>query len=808
MENILEGLNPSQKKAVNKLEGPLIVLAGAGSGKTRVLTHRAANLVYNGANPWEILAVTFTNKAAKEMKNRLEFLLGEVRAKQLWVGTFHSVCGKILRFEIENYKINGESIRQKNFVIFDESDSLSLIKQAIKAENLDDKLYVPKSVKGTISSAKNKMIDAERFVATARDYRNETIGKIYLAYENLLKTNNALDFDDLLLLTVKLFENCPDALEKYKSKFKHLLVDEFQDTNKPQYRMVELLYTGLKGDIKAASKGRSLCVVGDIDQSIYSWRGADYTILLNLQKSFPGAELIKLEQNYRSTGNILEAANCVIVNNRDRISKNLFSNKGDGEKICCREALDENEEAHFIADNIKKLTREEKYSLSNFVVLYRTNAQSRALEEALMYRKIPYTMVGGMKFYERKEIKDIIAYLKLIYNNNDSQSLKRIINIPKRAIGATTVKKIDEIASKNYVSMFTVLERITEFSEISPKIANKLMEFHYLIKKMTKASTEYQLSEFLSILINKTGYIDVLQNENTDEANSRIENIQEFISVAREQEDMGLDTELGEFLTRMSLISDLDTIAENNEAVTLMTLHAAKGLEFPIVFLAGLEEGLFPHQRALGRNQDMEEERRLMYVGITRAEEKLFLSYAKRRLIYGDYKYFMPSRFLDEIPPNLLSNVTKKQLEAISASGGGYSGSSDGGYSGKKSIFKQDAPVNNTSFGKDFKLPSSLKSSSSLMVKDRPKTTNLTTTKTSITKTKPAVKSVKKEEPPVQVSSPVELFEVGTRVFHEKFGVGEIDRIVEVGDNSMYAVTFGKVGKRLIDATIQALKKF
>ncbi len=783
MEEILKGLNPRQQEAVIREQGAMVVLAGAGSGKTKVLTHRVAGLAERGARPWEILAVTFTNKATKEMKQRLEFLLGEAQAKHLWIGTFHSICGKLLRFEIENYLVNGEPYRQKNFVIFDESDSVSLVKQAIKSENLDDKLYKPQSVKSTISSAKNKMISAERFAATARDYRNETIAKIYRIYEDLLKTNNALDFDDLLVTVVRLFENCPEVLEKYKLKFNHILVDEFQDTNLPQYKMIDLLYRGTDPSDEAYSHGRSLCVVGDIDQSIYSWRGADYKILLNLQKDFPDAHLIKLEQNYRSTGNILEAANSVIVNNRERISKNLFSNKGQGARITCRETIDENEEAHFIVDRIREMTTEDKFSLNDCVVLYRTNAQSRPLEEAFMSGKIPYAMVGGMKFYERKEIKDIIAYLKLIYNTSDSQSLRRIINVPKRAIGASTVKKIDEIARKYSISMFQVIEKADEFNDdLSPKVAKKLKEFHYLIANLIRNCPDHDLSEFISIMIEKTGYIEELKGENTEEANSRIENIREFISVAREQEDIGLDTELGEFLTRMSLISDLDTVADDNQAVTLMTLHSAKGLEFPVVFMAGLEEGIFPHARSLGRNQDMEEERRLMYVGITRAEERLFLTFTKRRLIYGDYKYFMPSRFIDEIPPGLMEAVSEKRKPSCEPT---YS---------KKSFYRQDAPVSNNSFGKSFKLPNALKKSNTTMVKEG-------------LQKKKAITSTSVEDPQ-EVKKPIELFEAGTRVFHSRFGIGEIDRVVDVGDNPMYAVTFTQVGKRLIDATLDALKKF
>jgi len=709
MQEILSELNSAQKTAVRKETGTLLVIAGAGSGKTKVLTHRIAYLIQNGVKPWEILSVTFTNKASKEMKIRLENLLGEKTAGQLWIGTFHSICGKILRYEVENYLVKGEIFRRSNFVIFDETDSLSLIKQAIKAENLDEKLYQPKSVKSAISMAKNKMIDADSYHSFARDYRSKNIAQVYYLYEEALKTNNALDFDDMLLVTVKMFDSNEDMLNKYKSRFNHILVDEFQDTNQPQYRLISLLYKGHEQNIAAVPKNRSLCVVGDVDQSIYSWRGADYKILLNFQKEFADAELVKLEQNYRSTETILEAANKIIVNNRERISKNLYTNKGVGEKIVCNESQDEMEEAHFIADRIKEHEGSGKYSLNDCVILYRTNAQSRAMEEAFMSRKIPYTMVGGQKFYERKEIKDIIAYLKLIYNPSDSQSLKRIINVPKRAIGATTVKKIEDLAQKEFASLFSVLEKIDEYPEFSGKVGGKLKEFVKLIKKASEKAAKMPLSEFISILIEDTGYLEELRAEGTLEANNRIENIQEFISVAREQEDMGLDTELGEFLTRMSLVSDLDSLIDSTEAVTLMTLHSAKGLEFPVVFMAGLEEGMFPHSRSLNNNAEMEEERRLMYVGVTRAEEHLYLTFAKRRLIYGDYKYFTPSRFLEEIPPHLIKTANYKPAEKRTSI---YEAIKTPSFSASSSYTRPsyDAPIsNNLSLGKNFRLPDALR---------------------------------------------------------------------------------------------------
>lgn len=797
MNEILSELNPAQKTAVRQETGSLLVLAGAGSGKTKVLTHRIAYLIENGARPWEILSVTFTNKAANEMKKRLENLLGEKTAGHIWIGTFHSICGRILRQEIENYLVKGAPFRRSNFVIFDESDSLSIVKQALKAENLDDKVYQPKSVKAAISMAKNKMVDADTFDTLARDHRNQNIARVYHFYEDALRTNNALDFDDLLLVTVKMFQDNEEILNKYKSRFNHILVDEFQDTNQPQYKLISLLYCGFEQDYEEYSKNRSLCVVGDIDQSIYSWRGADYKILLNFQKEFPGAELVKLEQNYRSTETILEAANHIIKNNRERISKNLYSNKGKGEKIVCNETHDETEEAHFIVDRIKEHVLSNKYSLNDCVILYRTNAQSRALEEAFMSRKIPYLMVGGQKFYERKEIKDIIAYLKLIYNPSDSQSLKRIINVPKRSIGATTVKKIEEIAQREYTSLFAVLERVDEYEEFSGKVGNKLKEFVKLINTAREKVTTMPLSEYLSILIEDTGYIGELQAENTEEANNRIENIRELISVAREQEDLGLDTELGEFLTRMSLVSDIDSLTDTKEAVTLMTLHAAKGLEFPIVFLAGLEEGMFPHSRSLNNNAEMEEERRLMYVGVTRAEEYLYLTFAKRRLIYGDYRYFTPSRFLNEIPAHLIKETGYKPVEKrVSIYETAAAASRTGNYNfGKTSQPASSSGLsNNLTFGTNFRVPDSLR---------KPKETVTSTIQ------KPAIEktvSAKTVEKPT-VKKTIELFEVGSRVLHPKFGIGEIEQIVNVGDIPFYSVSFD-IGKRAIEAESGTLKKF
>jgi len=821
MNEILVGLNSAQQEAVSKLSGAMLVLAGAGSGKTKVLTQRIAYLIQNGVSPYEILAVTFTNKAAQEMKERLLSILGENVVKNLWVGTFHNICGRILRQDIEKYKTDDGRNWRNNFVIFDQDDSLSLIKQAIKIENLDDKMYQPKSLQTTISMAKNKMMDAFKFATNARDFRSERISRVYHTYEGMLSTNNALDFDDLLLMSVNLFSKSPETLTKYHSRFKHVLVDEYQDTNLAQYHLINKIYTG--GIDKFAAKNRSLCVVGDIDQSIYSWRGADYKIILNFQNDFPDAELIKLEQNYRSTENILEVANHIIVNNTERLSKNLYSNKGKGEKILCFEANDEMEEAHFIIDKVKALTCG-KYSYNDCVVLYRTNAQSRSIEEAFMARSIPYKMVGGIKFYARKEIKDIIAYLKLIYNPDDSQSLKRVINVPRRSIGPTTIKKIDEISKDHNVSLFTVIENIDDHSEFSPKTKNSLKGFVNLIKKTREAYGSMPLSEFIAQMIDNTEYLDELKEEGTEESNSRIENIQEFISVAKEYESMAEENDLGEFLTQISLVSDLDSLEEAAESVTLMTLHAAKGLEFPVVFLAGLEEGIFPHSRSLNSNTEMEEERRLMYVGVTRAEDLLYLTYAKKRLIWGDYKYCTPSRFFKEIPQNLIVTNYAREKEQKSS----YSNTKPGswGYSknneGSKPVNKdfksfKDSPLQ-TDYSKGF--------GSNFVAPKYKKIEETKSPKVEVKLYKPTVQKVqekaisgpqlpdnlkalvKKKETPTPQKTVLDIFKEGERVFHEKYGIGIVAEVLEMGQDVMYSVDFGKLGKKPLDARFSKLKKF
>ena len=833
LEELLNSLNEQQKEAVVEKEGALLVLAGAGSGKTKVLTTRIVNLVKTGVNPYKILAVTFTNKAAKEMQERLSKMLGEAVVKKMWVGTFHNICGRILRFDIENYKSPDGRKWDKNYVIYDDSDTNTIIKNAIKKLNIDDKVFAPKLVKAAISNAKSKMQDAYTFSTRARDYRSQKISEIYYEYEKQLMANNAIDFDDMLLLTVNLLSTNEEVRNKYHERFSHILVDEFQDTNISQYMLIRHLYSNGKTDEEL--KGRSLCVVGDVDQSIYSWRGADYKIILNFQSDYKNSKLIKLEKNYRSVGTILDAANAIIVHNTERVSKNLYSTKGQGDKIDIYEAQDESNEAYYIARQIRNYTG----SLNDCAVLYRTNAQSRAIEEALISQGIAYRMVGGLKFYDRKEVKDIIAYLKLLYNRHDSQSLKRIINVPKRSIGDTTVKKIQELADSMDYSMYDIIENIDEYDDFSSGIKVKLKAFKDLLDKLDAEKEKMALAEFIAFVIEKTGYLAELKQEDTEEAESRIENLQELVNVARDFSPDEEDNILGEFLAQVALVSDLDETPDADNAVTLMTLHAAKGLEFDTVFLAGLEEGIFPHGRSIGESsswQDLEEERRLMYVGVTRAKKKLYITYAKRRQMWGRTEYFQPSRFLFEIPENL----TDRQLSDDSILS-----------SGRNSTFKQAVSkiksdrsgyVEKTnSFGSNFVAPVSGQTVQSISKVVKPKPTynqketkqnnfvkrEAFVVKNEINKAKDEEK-IKKllEDNPIQrmleerkrkqaaqaaaenSEASRNEFAKGDRVFHGKFGIGHIEEIKEIGSSKMYVIDFGKQGKKAVDALYSNLKKF
>lgn len=844
MENILDNLNKEQREAVETVRGPLLVLAGAGSGKTKLLTSRIAYLIQNGVRPRNILAVTFTNKAAKEMKERLGNILGENVVKYMWVGTFHGICGRILRENIENYSFQSGKRLDKNFSIYDETDSNAVIKQAIKKLNLDDKVYAPKLVKTVISNAKNKMQDAYTFATFARDFKSQKIAQIYEEYENSLNNNNAIDFDDMLMLTVKLLEQCKEVRQQYYDRFQHILVDEFQDTNMAQYKLINMLYTNLEPDIPDE---RSLCVVGDVDQSIYSWRGADYTIILNFQKDFKKTKLIKLEQNYRSTANILNVANAIIENNTERVDKVLYSQKGDGELIDYFEAQDEADEANFIASRIKQ---DSGGDYNRFAILYRTNSQSRALEEACMAAGLPYKIYGGLKFYDRKEVKDIIAYLKLIYNTDDSQSFRRIVNVPKRAIGDTTVKNLSDFADKEDISLFAACQRIEDAVEISPRTRSKLKDFSELILKFVNAKDSYSLQDFVTLVIEKTGYLAELQSQNTPESEADIENLQELVNVAGEFVPEEADNALGEFLQQVALVSDLDGMEDISNNVTLMTLHSAKGLEFPIVFLAGCDEGVFPHQRTFNIPSEMEEERRLMYVGVTRAEEKLYLTSAKRRQMWGEYKYYNPSRFIDEIPPQLLNKIgfegstsgTSTFQNAVSRA---RTGKSDYSYSAAQSdSFGYVKP--SSGFGKGFVAPTrglatgkshndrqKQNSSYSQQPHRTPSRTILVKSQANKQRDDEKIKEFfkdnaikrmleeKKQKERMQqaedaerqrrmeTTTPIEyVFNVGERVFHDKLGIGHIQEVTQIGDSMMYTIDFGRQGVKAMDAAYAKLKKF
>ena len=852
MENILEGLNKEQAEAAQTTQGALLILAGAGSGKTKVLTSRIAYMIQHGAVAGKILAVTFTNKAAREMRERLSKMVGENIVKYMWVGTFHSICGRILRQDIENYSFQSGKKLDKNFTIYDETDSMAVIKQAIKKINLDDKVYAPKLVKAIISNAKNKMQDAYTFATFARDFKSQNIAKIFEFYENTLNNNNAIDFDDMLLITVKLLEQNPEVRAKYYNKFQHILVDEYQDTNQAQYQLVKALYTNLLPDIPET---RSLCVVGDVDQSIYSWRGADFRIIMNFQNDFPNAKVVKLEQNYRSTANILNAANAIIVNNEERVDKVLYSQKGDGEKISLYEAQDEADEANYIVKSI----RDTSDNYNQFAILYRTNNQSRALEEALIAAGIPYRIYGGLKFYDRKEIKDAIAYLKLIYNPDDSQSLRRIINVPKRAIGETTLKHLQEYADENDLSLYNAILDVDNISTIKSGTATKLKDFATLIQKFKEAESKYSLPEFLGLVLERSGYLNELHSSNTDEDEVRIENLQELVNVANEFEPEEQDNILGEFLAQVSLVSDIDGMDEIANNVTLMTLHASKGLEFPIVFLAGCDEGIFPSARCSNTLSELEEERRLMYVGVTRAENKLYLTTAKRRQMWGEYKYYTPSRFIDEIPSNLLDeeesaysdyssdrSTFRSAVDSVKKSGSSYnfkttSFTSDGFVkpaTGFGSNFVAPTPNNSgkkqtqqtsNSFGSNFTAPKTSKTTT--VVKRTP--SRVIINKNPINKEKederlkkfwennPMKQKIEeqkrkdaelaeqqKEKEELKNATTQYFFNVGERVFHEKLGIGHIADVIQIGDSTMYTIDFGKMGKKAMDAAYAHLKKF
>jgi DNA helicase II / ATP-dependent DNA helicase PcrA len=636
----LEALNPEQQEAVDWPGGPLLIFAGAGSGKTRVITYRIARLIREGVHPARILAVTFTNKAAREMKERVEALVGDT-AKQMWIGTFHSVCSKILR-------IDGKAIGlEPTFVIYDDGDQLSLIREIFKAKNIDDRSIQPRAVLNEISSAKEKLLTPEKYAERATGFFERIAADVYKSYNSLLRKANALDFDDILFYTVRLLEQRQDVLEKYQERFLHVLVDEYQDVNFAQYQIVH----------NVSGKHRNIVVVGDDDQSIYAWRGADVSLILRFGSDHPDAKIVKLERNYRSTKNILAAANAVIQKNRSRAAKRLWTENDEGAAITVTQAGTEQDEGMMVADAILKDVRVGRRKYGDFAVLYRTNAQSRVMEEAFLTTRIPHVLIGGQRFYERKEIKDMIAYLRLTFNRRDDVSLRRVLNTPPRGIGAGGMAHIETYAAEHDIPLFESLKAQDVQAAMQKKSASGVRSFLSAIEQAGDIAEQGPVSPVLRSLLTNSGYVDMLKTENSQDAVSRLENLQELLNVTAEYDATSEDPSLAGFLESVSLVADVDNLTEGGDAVTLMTLHSAKGLEFPVVFMVGLEEGVFPHSRSLGSDAELEEERRLCYVGMTRAREELHLVHAHRRSLYGQPNFNRKSRFLEDLPNELLDTL-------------------------------------------------------------------------------------------------------------------------------------------------------
>ncbi|WP_025699226.1 DNA helicase PcrA, partial [Paenibacillus durus] len=662
IQDAVTRLNPPQRQAVETTDGPLLIMAGAGSGKTRVLTHRIAWLIANRkAPPWAILAITFTNKAAREMQDRVSKLVGP-EGRDIWVSTFHSMCVRILRKDIERIGFTS------NFSILDSTDQLSVIRACMKELNIDTKKFEPKAVQSMISTAKNELVTPAQYEMKIGDYFEGLVAKIYTMYQKKLKSNNSLDFDDLIMTTIQLFKEVPEVLDFYQRKFKYIHVDEYQDTNRAQYMLCRML----------ADSHHNICVVGDSDQSIYRWRGADISNILNFEEDYPEAKVILLEQNYRSTSNILNAANGVIALNTGRKPKKLWTDSEEGPKIKVYRADSEHDEGYFVSGEISKNVKKGN-SYQDHAILYRTNAQSRVIEEILIKSDIPYQIVGGIKFYDRKEIKDLLAYLRLLSNPNDDISLTRVINVPKRGLGDTTVAKLTDAAAARGVSIFRVLETVDDLG-FAGRTRNALVEFYDMILALHRMVEFLSVTELTEKVLEMSQYKLELQKENTIESRSRLENIDEFLSVTMEFEKNNEDKSLVSFLTDLALIADIDSMNDSDDdrsdAVVLMTMHSAKGLEFPVVFIVGMEEGVFPHSRAFQDNDELEEERRLAYVGITRAEKQLFLSCARARTLFGRTTANPPSRFLDEIPEELKEDtvMTHDRFRRGTEAGGAYGG--------------------------------------------------------------------------------------------------------------------------------------
>lgn len=766
--SIYDKLNEPQREAVYHTDGPLLILAGAGSGKTRVLTHRIAYLIgERGVNPWNILAITFTNKAAEEMRQRVDNLVG-FGAESVWVSTFHSACVRILRRFIDRLGY------ENHFTIYDTDDQKTLIKEVCRKVDVDTKVFKERSLLSAISSAKNEMILPDEFELNAGgDFAKMKIAKVYREYEAQMRANNALDFDDLLVKTVQLLQTQPDVLESYQERFRYIMVDEYQDTNTVQFQLVSLL----------AGKYKNLCVVGDDDQSIYKFRGANIRNILDFEHEFPDAKVIKLEQNYRSTGNILNAANSVIANNRGRKEKSLWTENGEGELIRLRQFDTAFDEADFIGEDIKSAVRQGG-SYNDSAVLYRTNAQSRLLEEKFIAMNIPYKIVGGVNFYARREIKDLLAYLKTIDNGRDDVAVRRIINVPKRGIGLTTINRIQESATERGIAFYEALLAPELIAGVG-RSATKLDSFAALIEYFKTLAEEMNITDLLQEVIEKTGYIESLENEDKEEAKTRKENIDELISKAATYEESCQDKDekatLSGFLEEVALVADIDSLDEDQEYVVLMTLHSAKGLEFPRVYLAGMEDGLFPGYMSInaGDREELEEERRLCYVGITRAEQELTLTSARRRMVHGETQYNPMSRFVKEIPRELLDTGNKKFTQETEMP------AQQNTYARAREAFRAQAfagalggmtPAKNQGVGKP-----------------------LTGSQ--------ALASLQKGSQLAAGGNGPLGYEVGDRVRHVKFGEGTVTDIKEGGRDHEVTIEFDSVGTRKMFAKFAKLVK-
>ncbi len=788
MQNLIQDLNDKQQEAVIQTDGPCLIIAGAGSGKTKVLTHKIAYLMAEKyIKPWNILAITFTNKAANEMKQRVESLVGDA-VNDMWIGTFHSICVRILRKYID--RIGFES----SFIIFDTQDQKTLIKECLKELKIDDKLFSDRAVLSEISNAKNEMLEPKAYsVKYEGDYRKEIIAQVYNLYQKRLKENNAVDFDDIINYTIKILTENIDVLEYYTDKFQYILVDEYQDTNKAQFMLISIL----------ASRHGNITVVGDNDQGIYSFRGADITNILNFEHDFPGTKIIKLEQNYRCTGNILKAANAVIKNNQVKYDKKLWTKNDEGNLPSIYVGDDEYNESNYIVSKINSLKREQFYKYSDFAILYRMNSQSRAIEDILRREKIPYKIIGGQKFYERKEIKDIISYLRLIFNTSDNLALKRIINEPKRGIGKTSLDGIQEISEKTGISMYEIIKNAEQYGLNRVYVNSR--EFIETIEELREKQDKILISELVKQTLNKTGYTKALKDENTIEAESRIQNLDEFLTVAMEFEEESADNTLQEFLENMTLTTDLDNMQEEEDCVILMTLHSAKGLEFETVFLVGMEEGIFPGFKSIGEPQELEEERRLFYVGITRAKRFLYLTCAKRRTIFGSTSYNPISRFVKEIPEEILDGYE----DAFAPKKDNFE---DSGYKWEYGFNKNKASANVKTYNIDsYKIPVGVTAQSGKSVfstdmntynSHKSQSSENESNKFAFRTAESFLQSLNMKSKNVDVTQ----YKPGQRIYHKKFGEGTITKVEPEGDDMKVEISFDKSGNKRLMAKYAGLE--